>query len=209
MTTDAAYHSALASRTRQRLLAVLAESDAPLDAAGIAASVELHLTTVRFHLDQLERAGLVQRETERRPGRGRPRVVFAAVTETADASPQTQLIDALASAVSATGDGQERAVLAGRQWADELAPGESDVLPLATLIDVLDRFGFEPHPDDLGDIRLLACPFRGAARDHPDVVCGVHRGLIERTLDRAGGDASAVRLLPFVQPELCIVAMGR
>ncbi len=73
----------LASPVRRRIVARLAESRiAPgrehggLSAAELAADLGLHVTTVRFHLDQLLAAELVTAGTEHREGAGRPRKVF-------------------------------------------------------------------------------------------------------------------------------------
>lgn len=61
--------------------------------------------------------------------------------------------------------------------------------------------GFAPElaPDG---IRLHHCPFRELAAANPEVVCGVHLGLIQGAL--TGGTRTATRILPFVQPDLCI-----
>src|SRR5690606_23798249 len=69
------YHAALASTSRRQILDALVASTQPLDAAVVAGGLGLHVTTARFHLDQLTDAGLVRRRpsTERR--RGRPRML--------------------------------------------------------------------------------------------------------------------------------------
>src|SRR6185437_14363636 len=72
---------------------------------------------------------------------------------------------------------------------------------------MFDDLGFDPElagdPRDR-QIRLRACPFRAAARANPEVVCSVHRGLMRGTLDRLGTPQTTVRLLPFVEPDLCL-----
>lgn len=45
-----------------------------------------------------------------------------------------------------------------------------------------------------------------AASENPEVVCAVHRGLIEQLLD---GTTRQARLIPFVETELCVVALER
>jgi predicted ArsR family transcriptional regulator len=87
------------------------------------------------------------------------------------------------------------------------------------LVDTLDSLGFAPEAVG-GDILMHECPFRAAARERPDVVCAVHQGLIERMLagpaegergsDRGGSTVPrTATLLPFVQPDLCVVRLGR
>jgi predicted ArsR family transcriptional regulator len=202
---DEGYHAALASPARRQVLDALLGSPAPLDAAAVAAALGLHVTTARFHLDQLAAAGLARRSTGAEHRRGRPRVLFTAAGAARDEDSREQLIEVLASAIGRDGDPVEESLRAGRRWADDVgAPDPGD--PEGGLIEVLDRLGFAPEADaDVRSIRLHACPFRSAAREHPDVVCTVHRGLVERLLD---GTGSEPRLVPFAEPELCLVTLA-
>ena len=232
---------------RRRVLDVLAGSRHALDAKAVADELGVHITTARFHLDQLESAGLVQRRTARENRPGRPRVVYALSASLRAADAREQLIEVLANAlgdpVSADGHprrrGRAAAVAAGERWADAMeqrehadsgpaasvGPGGGD--PVHDLVDVLDSLGFAPEATG-DEILMHECPFRAAARERPDVVCAVHQGLVERMLastpangarmlasaadDTTDVPASAQRtatLLPFVQPDLCVVRLGR
>ncbi|WP_373427170.1 helix-turn-helix transcriptional regulator [Arthrobacter sp. B3I4] len=217
----------MASRTRRRVLDALAGSSVPLGAQAVAGMLELHVSTVRFHLEQLEEARLVQRESGGEKRRGRPRVLYTAVLDAErDESSREQLIEVLAGALAdSQGDrGRSSAVNAGRNWARGfLSPRPGSVDRRSGLVEVLDRLGFDPSRD--GDVvELRACPFREAARRHPQVVCAVHLGLVQQLVDGDGdgdgdlapdeGDvaqeaapdlAPDVRLLPFVQPNLCVI----
>ena len=62
---------------------------------------------------------------------------------------------------------------------------------------------------DATAINLHRCPFRELAESHPDVVCGAHLGMVEGALAEMGAPVSATRLLPFVQPDLCIITLAR
>ncbi|KQV07919.1 helix-turn-helix transcriptional regulator [Leifsonia sp. Root112D2] len=209
-----AQHSALASRTRRDVLEFIAASAVPLGASEIAEHIDLHITTVRFHLDQLESAHLIRRDVEREGRRGRPRVVYRAMPAVHQSTVHRQLIEVLAGALATDPDGgRARSVKAGQQWAQALVPEHTQpstarsVDPLVTL---LDELGFEPElesDDDRHTIQLLSCPFREAALDHPSVVCSVHRGLIQGTLEKTGHDSGEAELHPFVQPELCTVTL--
>jgi predicted ArsR family transcriptional regulator len=144
--------------------------------------------------------------------RGRPRIRYVATGGPAEDS-REQLIDVLAGALAERDDGgRSRSIAAGRRWADSLAPEEADdrvddeVDEVATLVQVLDGLGFDPELGDADEIRLRACPFRDAARDHPQVVCSVHQGLVEQVLAQAGADRQP-KLLPFVEPEVCLITM--
>ena len=58
------------SKPRRRLLKLLRRSDTPLDVYQLADATGLHITTVRFHLDVLARAGqvTVQKTPRTTPG---------------------------------------------------------------------------------------------------------------------------------------------
>ncbi|ACZ30661.1 putative transcriptional regulator [Xylanimonas cellulosilytica DSM 15894] len=208
-THGARVHAVLASPVRTRVLDLLSASpDAPT-AQQLAAELGLHVTTVRFHLEQLEAAGLVGRETRRRAGRGRPGVHFRLVGAGLDGpdldAARDEMIGALAEAVAAP-DGATRtdaARSAGHRWAERLPVPAAE--PQAAVAQAFTHLGFGPEPD--GDALLLrSCPFRQAAREHPQVVCAVHLGLAERLAARAPhGEDVQVTLRPFVEPELCVV----
>lgn len=212
---DGAYHAALASNTRRRVLDALAASAQPMDALAIAGVLELHVSTVRFHLEQLEEAHLVRRGTDGEKRRGRPRLLYTPVlTDERDETSREQLIGVLAGALadSDADRGRSRSIDAGKAWARALVPERADSGDRRqALLGVLDRLGFDPASD--GDaIQLRGCPFRDAARQQPQVVCSVHLGLVRQLLDD-GGDADdrpghRVQLLPFVQPELCVINVG-
>lgn len=71
------YHAALASASRRQVLDSLLASSEPLDASAVADRLGLHVTTARFHLDQLTAAGLAQRRVGAEKRRGRPRLLYA------------------------------------------------------------------------------------------------------------------------------------
>ncbi|GAA1809777.1 helix-turn-helix transcriptional regulator [Agromyces neolithicus] len=211
MGREVQYHAALASPTRRQVLDAIVAASGPLDVTAVADAAGIHVTTARFHLDQLEAAGLIERRMVPEPRRGRPRVRFVPTGAVRDDDAREQLIDVLASVIADDAGGGDRSAQAGRRWAEALeGPANSSpglAQPVSGLVDALSRLGFEPEVSPTADaIRLLACPFRDAARVHPEVVCAVHRGLIDRTLERAGGSIAA-ELVPFVEPELCLVRL--
>ncbi|MBX0299062.1 hypothetical protein K2F54_03635 [Cryobacterium sp. 1639] len=212
--TDAR-HTALASEPRRRALALISNSALPLGVAAVAEALGLHLTTARFHLEHLEAAGLIERRVARAGQRGRPNVLFSAVSaplpvETA----QQQLTQALAAVLAEDADGgRARSVRAGERWsaqyqavADAAAAGTPPADLATPLLRVLTEIGFEPELwADGAQIALAACPFRTEARANPDVVCSVHLGLIRSLVRSLGASADGIRLEPFVQPQLCLV----
>ncbi|MBX9246740.1 hypothetical protein ICW40_18275, partial [Actinotalea ferrariae] len=76
--------------------------------------------------------------------------------------------------------------------------------PLAPVLRTLRTAGFAPELSADGSrIDLHHCPFLEVAREHPDVVCGAHLGLIQGELARLGSPATATRLVPFERPGVC------
>lgn len=206
MHTDDARHVTLASPTRRSILKLLS-SQGMRDALSLSRDLSLHVTTVRFHLEHLESAGLVRVEPAVEKQRGRPRLIYAATgQESSDARAQTQLVSALAGALGndASDRGRARSIEAGRRWADQIVPVNLDEgdNPDA-LVTVLTGLGFDPVTDESG-MDLLSCPFREAARNDPQVVCSVHEGLVKRIAERTNPlGARAPELLPFVTPTEC------
>lgn len=223
-------HAALASDARRQVLELLMGSAAALDAAAVASRIGLHVTTARFHLDQLENAGLIRRAVGRAGTRGRPRILFTAGPAAREGGAQHELSRVLATALAEDADrGRSRAIRAGETWAesyaDELRASTAEgIRPLLT---ILDRLGFDPEldvPDPDPDpapkpesaagtgtaavVSLLACPFRADAREAPDVICSVHLGLVRGVARTLGHEPDQVGLRPFVGPELCHLHLG-
>jgi predicted ArsR family transcriptional regulator len=74
---------------------------------------------------------------------------------------------------------------------------------------LLDRFGFAPQPDLRGAVvRLTRCPLLEAARRHPEIVCGVHLGIVRGALEAHGGEADQVDLRAFSEPGACLLDLG-
>lgn len=203
MARDADHHAALASPVRRRVIAVLQDATGPLTAAELGAELGLHVTTVRFHLEQLEQAGLVARESGREPRRGRPSVRYHA-TAADPVGARDHLIRVLSEAVAGNRSTAADALAAGRRWAEGIDTRVDDAGTAITR--EFTRLGFEPEPD--GEvIRLRGCPFRAAAREHPEVICNVHLGLAQRLADLQTSAGFEVGLLPFVEPELCLLTL--
>lgn len=121
----------------------------------------------------------------------------------------------LAAELAAGPDAAHAAEEAGRRWAAATGGRDWPRRPdreqtLAATLAVLDDLGFAPtRTRDGAEILLHRCPFEELARDHRGVVCGVHLGLIEGTVERLGGPVRVGGLEPFREedPLLCAVQL--
>jgi len=203
-----------ASKPRRRLLKLLRRSDTPMDVYELADATGLHTTTVRFHLDLLVRAGRIAVHNAPRPTPGRPRSVYTIRTEEAPPDGYRPLAALLAAHLGPTPrTRRRRGEKAGRDWATSLVdpPGHAvDADESARRVEALFAdMNFDPElvdsaPGTERQIRLRACPYRDVARDHPDVVCAIHLGLLKGAMSQLGDPPLAVRLVPFVKPHLCV-----
>ncbi len=218
---DPRAHRVLAGATRVRVLRLLRDSwPEPMTAADLAARLDVHPNTVRLHLDQLLDAGLVERRSEHRSGPGRPRLLFAARPGTTVRPDGPEGYRTLAGILAGQlarqgGGGPGAAIDAGRAWGRSLpaefrspaAPGgERTTAEQATgrLVHLMDRLGFAPSVPSPGEpIELHSCPFSDVAAEQPEVVCGVHLGLMTAVLEDLDAPLRADRLEPFAAPGVC------
>lgn len=202
MAVSGTEHALLAVPARARLVELVRAADEPVTVHELAEAVDLHVTTVRFHLDLLVRAGLLVAEPLPAAGRGRPRIGYRpGLVDLAQV--REQMIEALARAL-ADREPRDRAVVAGRRWAERLPLPDED--PTTAVAETFSRLGFAPDPEPDGDtIWLRACPFADAARQTPQVVCRVHLGLAQGIATRraAPGRRPDVDLVPFAEPDAC------
>ncbi|MFZ2502508.1 MAG: helix-turn-helix domain-containing protein [Nocardioides sp.] len=193
-----------------------------LTAAQLAEALELHVTTVRFHTDQLVAAGLLSAEFSRDFGVGRPRKLYAVAEGTLDPQPTAER-DAEAlrilSGLLAESFGQPGTtpIEAGQRWAETNIPATAEapatspgqwLTKVGRMIDALTDWGYTPDLTTSeggrnARIDLVRCPFLELARSNPSVVCGIHRGLIGGAMNQFGEEDAEISLLPFVGPELC------
>lgn len=188
-----------------------------LTAAQLASALELHVTTVRFHLDRLVAAGLVSSRSTRAFGVGRPRKVYDVAPGSLDADREVTVNRALTELLAQAVGSNLTPAQAGEQWArdhvplDESGPADTPgrwLTKVGRMIDVLRDWGYTADlvTSEGGRacrIDLVRCPFLELARSNPAVVCGVHRGLIKGVMKQLGEGDTQSSLEPFVEPELC------
>jgi predicted ArsR family transcriptional regulator len=216
-TPDTAAHRALSAVSRVRMLHLVGQAEGGLTAAQVAEATGLHPSTVRAHLEQLAETGFLLRHRRSDGLPGRPAWRYQAAPG-ADPSPGTggdspyrdlaaALVDHLARAED---DPHAAGVRAGRAWGRSLAAPLGRVAPMDGLIGVLEQLGFGPQrvgraSADVAVVHLRSCPFLALAETHPDVVCGVHEGVIGGALGALGAAGADTDLEPFALPGACVV----
>lgn len=203
------------TRARAAVLQVLRERREPTTLSALAGITGLHVNTLRGHLDALEEERLVERSPAPPSGRGRPASLYRATA--APASEYAGLASALAAAIHRTSRRpRETAITAGTDWGHDLArehgrPASAGA-PAArrAVLALLDHLGFGPRADrSRTDVRLTRCPLLDAAHRYPDVVCGVHLGIVRGALEEYDDTDTAADLLPFAEPGACRLSLTR
>lgn len=188
------------------VLATLSELGPDTDLRAMSAVLHLHGNTLRGHLDVLQDLGLVTRRSARPRGRGRPAQLYTASgMPHRDDHQHAALAASLATELaSVSPDPASTAVTAGRRWGRDLARSQRkdrSSPPRQRVLTILADLGFAPRDD--GDVvRLFRCPLLPTAREHTEIVCGVHTGLVEGALSSMGSN-DAVALEPFAEPGCC------
>lgn len=184
----------------------------PVSVNTLATLVGTHPNTLRAHLDTLTGVGLVTREGAPINGRGRPSWLYrpspaARQQENAYAGLATALAGQLG---NASLHPRDEAISAGERWGQDLAEAATPADGIRDqVITLLDELGFSPELDRVGGrVRLRSCPMIDAATQHPDVVCGVHLGMIRGIMKNVGGDPDDAELLAFYEPDACHLYLG-
>lgn len=188
-------HKALADDTRYRLYRYLRLSGRAVAVRELATRLSLHANTLRPHLRRLEEAGLVASETRKGAGAGRPQTMYLAVDVSAREGRDYRLLADILAGLLTTTRQRDRAEGLAREWGSYLA-GRAVPRPrgrraggphLAALQEALAEAGFTPRFRRLGpkevEISLRDCPFRDLLDEHRDLICAVHRGLLQGILE--------------------------
>lgn len=190
---------ALGDPTRYQIFRFVAGCAAPVGVADLTAHLGLHRNGIRQHLAKLCEAGLLVEEQAPAKGPGRPplqyRLAPSAHGKWGVPGPYEDLALLLVRLQHSDESPREVGAAAGRRVATEGSPARA----LELLEAEMARWGFEPHLDRRGstlDLFAGSCPFEAAASAAPDVVCEIHRGLVEGVLDAAEG---SLELTGFVR----------
>jgi predicted ArsR family transcriptional regulator len=201
------------SPSRAAVLELLHQVGRPQNLAELSRTTGLHTNTLREHLEALVDRGLARRFRAAPSGRGRPAWLYEATP--VELGPAGSEYAGLAATLAAhihrtSSDPREDAVAAGTSWGHELArkagrpDGGGTVDARRKVVRLLDDVGFSPETDDRATTaRLTRCPLLDTAKEFPDVVCGVHLGIVRGALDEYGADSGRTALTPFAEPGAC------
>lgn len=212
------------SPARRRVLRAVAdlEPSGQVTLADVAARLGGHPNTSRQQLDALVRDGFLDSTPVARAAPGRRPLAFAPTARGRRALEQgggeeyRELVGAFASYLVHQPEPAVEARRVGALWGAEQAGGLTAAAgaasPLEAVVEVLDALGFEPAPARTragqDAVVLTRCPLLDAAGQHPEVVCEIHAGLIDGVLRRLG-EAGGVTLLPFADPQGCLVRLDQ
>jgi predicted ArsR family transcriptional regulator len=205
---------ALGDNTRYAIYLELARAPSPLATAQIADSLGLHPNTVRPHLDRMREVGLLEVTTDAQGTVGRPQHRYSLVADAAALGfepPAFPVLARMLLRLAASADlSAADAVDAGREQGSTAA----DQRPAGTCAEALTAelaaLGFDPASvvDEHGaTIAFTRCPFRELAESNPDLVCGLHRGLIEGFAGRRG-DARVLEFHDLADRSPCQVEIA-
>lgn len=203
---------ALGDNTRYAIYLELARSPRPLATGEIAATLGLHGNTVRPHLERMREAGLLDVEIDARGGVGRPQHRYRLTNEAPSLGLEPPVFPVatrmLLRMAAAAGLGADEAIEAGRDQGrhDGVAVADGPAC-VAALERRLAELGFDPTAVPFEHGVTLAfghCPFRELAEANPELVCGLHQGLVEG-LVQAGGSGTSARFRSLVDRDPCQV----
>lgn len=189
-----AVFKALGDNTRYAIYLELARSPAPRSTAEVAEMLDLHPNTVRPHLERMREIGLLQVEASAQGTVGRPQHRYSLVPDAPSLGlepPPWPVLARMLADVAAfmAPDADDVAAMAweqGRAAADR----RRGTPCVEALVDALGELGFDPAAGTEGrsaTIVFTSCPFRELAEAYPELVCNLHRGMIEGFVDEAGG----------------------
>jgi len=192
--TSLEIHKALADDTRFRLYRYLRLSGRSVSVRELSARLSLHPNTIRPHLRRLEEVGLVASGARRGATVGRPQTMYEVVEQESPEGRDYRLLAEILVGVVRGQRTRERAEELARDWGSYLVardvpkPGARPpaTRSLAILQEAMARAGFDPRFRRAGggkvEITMRDCPFRDLLAEHRELVCGIHRGLLEGML---------------------------
>jgi predicted ArsR family transcriptional regulator len=187
---------ALGDNTRYAIYLELARAPAPLATAQIAETLGLHANTVRPHLDRMREVGLLDVVTDAQGAVGRPQHRYSLAADAPSLGFEPPAFPVLARMLLRLAAAAEvpssEAIEAGREQGATAARRRTAGTCAEAITQELAALGFDPESivdEDGATIAFTRCPFRELAEANPDLVCSLHRGLVEGFVDARGDGA--------------------
>lgn len=209
---------ALGDNTRYAIYLELARSPQPLATADVADVLELHPNTVRPHLERMRDVGLLQVESRASGGVGRPQHLYSLAADAPSLGLEPASFPILARMLLRLAEGT------GADAGDALDVGRDQGRVdgarlggrgcLTAVVAQLDEMGFDPalmiDEDPVAGaeavtIAFAHCPFRDMAERRPDLLCSLHRGLVQGVVDACGEGEEIVGFGSLVDRDPCQV----
>jgi predicted ArsR family transcriptional regulator len=197
---------AIANPVRLRIVRHLATSGGA-SLTELASTAGVHANTARPHLRALEEAGVIERFSDSRGGRGRPRTGYRLVGEwTLDGQRPAGLSGLLAAALLRANLSAGELQDLGADWGRYLVgrPGARDPgreLPLA-----LETLGFDATVKN-ETLELSGCPCPVVSPSNPQQICELADGVIDGVLRASGGGLKAGRAAHDPSRRHCTVSL--
>jgi predicted ArsR family transcriptional regulator len=188
---------ALGDNTRYAIYLEVARAESPVTTSEIADALDLHANTVRPHLERMRDAGLlvVERSGQGQVGRPHHRWSLAPDAPSLGLEPSAfRLLARLVAGVVAQAGVDEAAIAAvGRDYGSTVSasPRKATYPGCVSAVEAaMAELGFDPVVGEDGDVTTVMftrCPFRELAEAYPEVVCPLHRGVVEGVTETVGG----------------------
>jgi|GEM_PF-503265 predicted ArsR family transcriptional regulator len=195
--------------SREAIAALVTQAEAPLSVEDLAEATNLHINTVRTHLDVLRAAGRVERVQEESQGRGRPKWLYRATGgDDLQHRLATELTQALQGAHDPLLAEQAASLWRKAQNVSQQTAGTPDEA-VAVVAQALAALGFDVDVSPVGDaVYLGQCPYAALVADHP-VICDIHAKALEQVLAGTGQDIELESMDVFPRPGVCVAHLRR
>jgi predicted ArsR family transcriptional regulator len=215
-------HKALADDTRYRLYRYIGLAARPVSVREMSRRLALHPNTLRPHLRRLEEAGLVSRELRKSSSVGRPQTLYTVRQTDPSSGRDYRLLAEMLCGMVRGKRALEQARGLASQWGAyllaQIGPGPKPGIEapsrrnLALLQEAMSQAGFEPRfrrqQESSIDVTLRNCPFRDLTEDYRELVCVLHRGLIEGMVAGLKPPLELKDFQPLVERGICKVRAG-
>jgi predicted ArsR family transcriptional regulator len=179
---------------RRALFDFVAARDAAVSRDEAATALEIPRGTVAFHLDRLERDGLLiaefrKPEGKTGPGSGRPAKLYRRTESEISVTIPQRRYDLAGELLASAIEESDRTGEPVRASLERVATKVGRQLGAGydSLEHALTDTGYEPQADGFGGMTLVNCPFHQLAASHTDVICHANfallRGAVEGVKD--------------------------